>query len=618
MIVKFLPTRNGGGLGSVNYLLNERQAQGTARILKGNEAQTRAIIDQIAYKQKTCFGVLSFTEKASDISDETKQEIIKDFERHLLGDYMKDRVNILWVEHSDKDGRLELNFLIPKIDLVSGKSFNPYYDERDRTNINLWKRTINDEYNFTSPDDPKNQYNQNRHKATIEQHNTIIELDKQLKDLVAQGLIKSRTHLIELLNSSSYEVTSQSKSSISIKLPNLTKPLQLKGGIYSAKFTDFEGLSELGESQSKRIQQYASRDTQAERIANRARLEKFISTRDQQNQKRYGEQTISDNIAIRNHKKRNNTPSNSKFNNKNIQWFSTIGSNDLSMSRLLGVFFTQPNGNKILPNREREIKIREQNAKRVANSYELPIQSGQQNDRQNGEILSSATENDVTNERRLTISATKLWGTINDGIRDRIIERNREVAKRNSEIARRNREQAERKHRAAKSLREFAENENISILQRLSQELQARAREYTINAQERTRRLRERAKRDRYHQNRIKSAFREQQEQRFSSGLSQIRERLQNFAKQLLLIRSRVTNNQRDVKQELIGYGETVSGSIRRINDQYGGKFRQSLEKQTTTAITACGYEIERELRSPERQRLVEIIRQKNRLTMKI
>jgi mobilization protein len=556
---------------------------------------------------------LSFAEKASDISDETKQEIIKDFERHLLGDYMKDRVNILWVEHSDKDGRLELNFLIPKIDLVSGKSFNPYYDKRDRTNINLWKRTINDEYNFISPDDPKNQYNQNRHKATIEQHNTIIELDNQLKDLVSQGLIINRTHLIELLNSSGYEVTRQPKSGISIKIPNQKKPFRLKGGIYSADFTDLNGLSKLGESQSRRIQQYANRDTQAECIANRTRLEKFISERDKRNQKRYKEQTISDNIANSEHKKRDNTASYSELNGKNIQWLGVINRNDISMPRIFSMFLAQSDRNTILSIREREIKRREQSAKRVANSSELSNRTSQQNNWQSREVSSVATTNTITDERRNSIFTTELWRSVNDGVRDRIIERDREIARRNSEITGRNKEQAERKHRAARSLREFAESENVSILQRLSREIQTRAREYIINTQERTRQLRQRAERDREYQNRIKSALREWQERIFNSGISQIRERLQSFAKQLYLIRNRVTDNQRDTKQKLGGYGEVVSGSIQRINNQYGGKFRESLEKQTAAAITTCGYEIERELKKPERQRMVELRRKKER-----
>ena len=283
------------------------------------------------------------------------------------------------------------------------------------------------------------------------------------------------------------------------------------------------------------------------------------------------------------------------------------------MPRIFSVFLAQSDRNTILSIREREIKRREQSAKRVANSSELSNRTSQQNNWQSREVSSVATTNTITDEGRNSIFTTELWRSVNDGVRDRIIERDREIARRNSEITGCDKEQAERKYRAARSLREFAQSENVSILQRLSREIQTRAREYIINTQERTRQLRQRAERDREYQNRIKSALREWQERIFNSGISQIRERLQSFAKQLYLIRNRVTDNQRDTKQKLGGYGEVVSGSIQRINNQYGGKFRESLEKQTATAITTCGYEIERELKKPERQRMVELRRKKER-----
>ncbi|RRD68763.1 mobilization protein, partial [Desulfovibrio sp. OH1186_COT-070] len=209
-------------------------------------------------------GVLSFSEQASSISNKTKQEIIADFERTLLGEHMKNRVNILWVEHSDKDGRLELNFLIPKIDLVTGKSFNPYYAKHDQFNIDLWKRTINDEYGFTSPNDPAKEQNIRIDKKDLEHYNTIAELDKTLKELLAQGAILNRTHMLELLSSNGYTISRTNKDGISIILPNQKRPNRMKGGIYSAEFTDLKKLSELGESQSRRIQRYSNRDTQTE------------------------------------------------------------------------------------------------------------------------------------------------------------------------------------------------------------------------------------------------------------------------------------------------------------------------------------------------------------------
>ena len=59
MLVKFLPTYTGGGLGSINYLLNERRkAAGTAKVVKGDENLTRAIIKGIDFKQKNM--LLSF------------------------------------------------------------------------------------------------------------------------------------------------------------------------------------------------------------------------------------------------------------------------------------------------------------------------------------------------------------------------------------------------------------------------------------------------------------------------------------------------------------------------------------------------------------------------------
>ena len=208
MLFKFLPTYTGGGLGRIKYILNERRkAAGTARVIKGDENLTRAIIKGIDFKQKTCFGVLSFEEKHDFLDEEQKLKIIKDFEHALLGDYMLERTNRLWVEHSDKNGRLELNFLIPKIDLASGKSFNPYLAKFDQHRIDLIKKIINDEYNLSSPDDPAREQTISASKKNIGHYQNLEELDKKLHDLAKEGYIKNRYHMIELLNHSCIEVT---------------------------------------------------------------------------------------------------------------------------------------------------------------------------------------------------------------------------------------------------------------------------------------------------------------------------------------------------------------------------------------------------------------------------
>ena len=296
MLVKFLPTYTGGGLGSINYLLNERKAAGTARVVKGDENLTRAIIKGIDFKQKTCFGVLSFEEKHDFLTEEQKLKIIKDFERALLGDYMLERVNVLWVEHSDKNGRLELNFLIPKIDLVTGKSFNPYFDKYDQSRIDIFKRIINDEYDLSSPDDPVREQTISASKKNIGHYQNLEELDKKLHELVREGYIKNRDHIIELLMQSGIEVTRSTKKSITVMLPNQKTKNRLKGGIYDANFTGAQGLGELGQSSSRRIKEFHNRDTQAERERNRRKLEELIEKRDRFNKRKFRASLSRDNI----------------------------------------------------------------------------------------------------------------------------------------------------------------------------------------------------------------------------------------------------------------------------------------------------------------------------------
>lgn len=127
-------------------------------------------------------------------------------------------------------------------------------------------------------------------------YDTVAQLDKTLKELVAQGAIKSRAHMIELLGASGYKVTRQNESGISIVLPNQKRPNRMRGGIYDGRFTDIDKLSELGESESKRIRKYVDRDTQEECRYNRERINENIRRRDQRNKKRYKEATLGDRL----------------------------------------------------------------------------------------------------------------------------------------------------------------------------------------------------------------------------------------------------------------------------------------------------------------------------------
>jgi len=255
MLVKFFKTKNGGSTAGIGYLLNCRVKDKTAFVLKGCEAVTRQIVSNITKKQKLCMGCLSFEE--SDIDLDTKQKIIDEFETLLLGRY-KERFNILWVQHVDK-GRLELNFAIPKIDLESGMSFNPYYDKADRALIDAWQNYINLKFGFTDPKDPVKAHMLQGSRKEIGVIKDYIELEKILTDKFINQEFTCRDDILNALKSSDIDITRIGKDYISVKLPNTKKAKRFKGDMFNEEFRDFESLEQLRGKTETRATEFRNR-----------------------------------------------------------------------------------------------------------------------------------------------------------------------------------------------------------------------------------------------------------------------------------------------------------------------------------------------------------------------
>ncbi|MFP6168695.1 relaxase/mobilization nuclease domain-containing protein [Helicobacter pylori] len=272
MLVKFWGINQGGGDGdgSVNYLLNERVKQGTAKVLKGDANLTKSLLLSLTQKHKACVGCLSFEEP--NIDENLKHELIESFENALLTESMQNRYNILWVEHTDK-GRLELNFVIPRIDLITQKAFTPYYHSADITRIDIWKDYINLKHVFTNPKDLEKQHNMQFHNTKTPQGKELLETYEKLDKLIQENLGKlfnSREDIINFLKDNQCEVTRQGKDYISVKLPNEPKTKRLKGFYYHEKFRSITDIREQirearqRESQRERSNSYTTNNNHAE------------------------------------------------------------------------------------------------------------------------------------------------------------------------------------------------------------------------------------------------------------------------------------------------------------------------------------------------------------------
>ncbi len=272
MLVKFwgINQGRGDGDGSVNYLLNERVEQGTAKVLRGDANLTKSLLLSLTQKHKACVGCLSFEE--SNINDGLKYELMESFENALLTQEMQGRYNILWVEHTDK-GRLELNFVIPRIDLITQKAFTPYYHSADITRIDLWKDCINLKHNFTNPKNIEKQHNIQQHQTKNPKNKELLttyeKLDKLIQDNLGK-LFNSRDDIINFLKDNQCEVTRQGKDYISVKLPNEPKAKRLKGFYYHETFKTIKDirnqLSEARqrENQRERSNSYTTNNNHAE------------------------------------------------------------------------------------------------------------------------------------------------------------------------------------------------------------------------------------------------------------------------------------------------------------------------------------------------------------------
>lgn len=281
MIVKFTPRGTGRGSGPVGYLLGRDRDREGAELLRGDPDQTEALIDSSNYAKRYTSGVLSFQEPNLDAA--TKATIMETFEQALLPGLDADQYDCLWVEHRDK-GRLELNFVVPNVELTSGKRLQPYYDKADRPRIDAWKTLTNDTYGLHDPNDPANQraltYPANLPRDRVEAQRKLTD---GLLQLAERGEVTNRNDVVAALEGAGFDVTRQTKTSLSIADPSGGKPLRLRGKLYERDFQNGDGLRAEIERASREYR--AGRQERVEEA--RTRLAVGIERKREDNQRRY-------------------------------------------------------------------------------------------------------------------------------------------------------------------------------------------------------------------------------------------------------------------------------------------------------------------------------------------
>ena len=267
MIVDFF--RHGTGLskGCLDYLLGEDRERENAEILSGDVELTAQLIDSSPFAKKYTSGCLSFYEH--DLSDQDKQKIMQNFEQCLFSGLDQDKYQILWVQHQDKinqdteQTRLELNFVIPNVELSTGKRLQPFYAPVDLDRVDLFKKITNAEYELYDPDDPNHQQLLINKKNLPKNVKDFKEqLHQKVSRAIVDGTVSNRQELVQWLESNAVKVTRQTLKSISIENPyeDAKRPIRLNGEIYEQ---GFRATGEYRQEVQQRIAEY--RGTTSER-----------------------------------------------------------------------------------------------------------------------------------------------------------------------------------------------------------------------------------------------------------------------------------------------------------------------------------------------------------------
>jgi len=216
-----------GAKSAIAYLLNERVKKGTAEVYEGNPDLTLKIIKSISRKWKFTSGVISFEEPYEKISS-LLPNIKKNFEKTFFAGLDKNQYNVLYVLHTDK-GRTELHFIVPRIELTTGKDLSIYTHKKDLKKKDLFQQYINFNFNLSNP---LSKSKKRTLEITTKWSNDNKELKKQIhsyvEEAIKKGLIGNREEVISLLQEAGFIVKRKGKDYISIKTDDMKRAIRLK------------------------------------------------------------------------------------------------------------------------------------------------------------------------------------------------------------------------------------------------------------------------------------------------------------------------------------------------------------------------------------------------------
>lgn len=250
MIKVFRRSQKLSAVGPVQYLLSERDHTKTRRsvqpeILAGDPAVTDHLIDSLPFKHRYVAGCIAFRPNEQPTTQQ-KREVMAEFEKRFLAGLTPDRYNILWVEHRDK-GRIELNFVVPRVELTTQKSMNIHPSgAKNLAFYNAFVAVMNHRLGYEQVVPGPTRLHESEHVRKLNaqatqsdsmaldssSHASKLKWHTNLVKKIQAGKIKNRPELIQYLRDHGCEFTRVGSDYISIQNRKNGRAIRFRGYIY--------------------------------------------------------------------------------------------------------------------------------------------------------------------------------------------------------------------------------------------------------------------------------------------------------------------------------------------------------------------------------------------------
>lgn len=186
---------------------------------------TARLIDSLKTVQRYTSAVIAWHQE-DKVTPEQMRRCVLEFMALARSGLSVSRLDWLAVRHDD-----HVHIIMPKVDLLSGKAFNPMPPGWEKS-FGALRDAWNYENNWARPDDPARARTLQPGRAPVEERDPRLKLSRLVEDALVAGEVVDRAGVVRLLADQG-EITRQGRDYVSVRLDGRPRPVRLQGPLFA-------------------------------------------------------------------------------------------------------------------------------------------------------------------------------------------------------------------------------------------------------------------------------------------------------------------------------------------------------------------------------------------------